>query len=212
MKKLQTTLSLCAFVLLTWGCSGKEQPGRGHDSHQNHSGHAEMHMEAGEPSTHSIYNVSSTWQNRHGKTVRLDDLRGKTQVVAMLYTHCEYACPRIIADMRRIRDELSEEALRSTNFTIVSIDPERDTPEQLRAFASENDLSEEHWTLLHGSSGEILELAALLGIKYKRISDSDFAHSNTLTVLNAQGEIAHQQKKLGDQLTHTIQTIEKLAE
>jgi protein SCO1/2 len=164
----------------------------------DHADHANMDMGSQEPTDESIYNSSSVWLNRHGEEVRLKQLQSKYQVVAMLYTHCEYACPRIMADMKRIRDEIPSGLLEETNFTIVSIDPERDTPERFREFAKENDLSDERWTLLHGDQGDVLELAALLGVKFKRISETDFSHSNMITLLNKNGEVIYQRKKLMD--------------
>lgn len=194
-------------------CSGnkKEQHQGGDGSSSEHAAHETMDMGADEPTDESIYNVSSSWKNRYGHEVTLDSLRGKIQVVAMVYTHCEYACPRILADMKRIRDSLSEEALESTNFVIVSIDPERDTPSRLNTFAMENNLADSQWTLLNGGQGDVLEIAALLGVKYKRISDTDFTHSNIITVLNREGEVVHQRKKLTEQQTATVTEIEKLA-
>lgn len=201
--------------ILLGACSGKSGDKQKKQSDnqmtsEDHTAHAQMKMASGEPTDESIYNVSSVWQNRYGHEVTLDSLRGKVQVVAMVYTHCEFACPRILADMRRIRDRLSEEELNSTNFVIVSIDPERDTPERLQNFAAENDLSDEHWTLLNGDQGDILELAALLGVKYKRISKTDFTHSNMISVLNKKGEIVHQRKKLGDDPVAIVEAIQKL--
>lgn len=203
--------------ILLGACSGKSGDKQKKQSDnqmtsEDHTAHAQMKMASGEPTDESIYNVSSVWQNRYGHEVTLDSLRGKVQVVAMVYTHCEFACPRILADMRRIRDRLSEEELNSTNFVIVSIDPERDTPERLQNFAAENDLSDEHWTLLNGDQGDILELAALLGVKYKRISKTDFTHSNMISVLNKKGEIVHQRKKLGDDPVAIVEAIQKLVQ
>jgi protein SCO1/2 len=174
----------------------------------DHSAHANMKMEAGTPSDESIYNVGSVWKNRDGKEITLNDLSGKVQVVAMVYTHCEYACPRILADMKRIEKELSAEELKQVNFLIVSIDPERDTPERLRDFAEENKLEPEHWTLLNGDQGDILEFAALLGVKYKRVSETDFTHSNMITVLNKRGEVVHQRKKLSNDTQQVVDYIQ----
>jgi protein SCO1/2 len=177
----------------------------------DHSAHQQMAMASGDATDQSIYNVSSTWKDRHGQDLKLNSLQGEVQIVAMLYTNCEFACPRILADMQRIRDSLSDKVLQETNFVIVSIDPERDTPERLTQFADENNLSDKQWTLLNGDRGDILELAALLGFKYKRISDTDFTHSNMLTVLNRQGEIAFQRNRLGDNPSDIIAAIEKAA-
>jgi protein SCO1/2 len=115
-----------------------------------------------------------------------------------------------MADMKRIREEIPSDKLNETNFVIVSIDPERDTPERFREFAQENDLSDEQWILLHGNQGDVLELAALLGVKFQRISETDFSHSNMITLLNKQGEVVYQRKKLTDKpeqfVNHITQT------
>ncbi|SMO47540.1 SCO family protein [Fodinibius sediminis] len=209
--------SLVAFLLTNAlfliGCSGGDRGSRQPSSQtqmtEDHSSHQKMTMDATKPTDESIYNVTSTWKNRDGKTLNLAELRGKIQVVAMVYTHCEHACPRILADMKRIRDGLSRKALGETNFVLVSIDPQRDTPKRLSRFADDNNLSETQWTLLNGARGDILELAALLGVRYKRISDTDFTHSNMISVLNKEGEIIHQRKKLEDQQSAVIAAIEQ---
>lgn len=210
-----TTLGLLAAA----GCSGggdqssarEESGSTGSTSSASHEGMSGMGMEAGEPSEGSIYHLESRWLDRHGRTVSLDTLRGRIQVVAMVYTHCEHACPRILADMKRIRDQLSPRALERTHFTIVSIDPERDTPDRLAQFARENDLSGEQWTLLNGNEGNVLELAAVLGVRYKRVSDTDFVHSNMITVLDQEGVITHQRKRLADNPQPLVEAIEKKA-
>lgn len=210
------SVTVLVMVIMLGACSGKgedkkEQPSEKQMTSGDHAVHSQMKMASDEPTEESIYNVSSIWQNRYGHKVKLDSLRGKVQVVALVYTHCEFACPRILADMKRIRDQLPENKLNTTNFVIVSIDPKRDTPQRLRNFANENDLSDEQWTLLNGDEGDILELAALLGVKYKRINETDFTHSNMITVLNRQGEVAYRRKKLGDDPTAIVKTINQLA-
>jgi protein SCO1/2 len=46
-----------------------------------------------------------------------------------------------------------------------------------------------------------MEMAALLGIRYKKLPDGEFAHSNVITLLNPEGEIVHQQIGLGQERT-----------
>jgi protein SCO1/2 len=212
MKNLPVTILAIVFGLILIACSNKKQEQTNKGSEKSHASHANMDMPVSEPTDESIYNLNSSWQNRYGHTIKIDSLRGKTQVLAMVYTHCEYACPRILADMKRIRDGLSKQVLHNTNFSIVSIDPERDTPGRLHQFAKENDLSDMNWTLLHGSNGSILELAALLGFKYKRISEKDFTHSNLITLLNKKGEIVYQRQKLTDSPSKAIDIIEKVTQ
>lgn len=204
-------------TLLLLSCTGEPNPSHesGHASsgdheQMDHSMHDDLAMEHDEATGMSLYQVESAWTNRHGETLRLSDLQGKNQVVAMLYTHCEFACPRILADMKRIQQELSAGARQETGFLIISIDPERDTPERFTTFAEENDLGEDSWTLLQGEHGDVLEMAALLGVRYRRISETDFTHSNMLTVLDKEGEIVHRRTRLADSQEAIIDAIESL--
>lgn len=215
MDNLTTIMEILAIGIMVVSCSGETKKGQGQQDEKQmapgeHAAHCDLQLEATEPTEESIYNASGIWQNRYGEKMKLSNLGGKIQVVAMVYTHCEYACPRILADMKRIRDHLSREELRSTNFVIVSIDPERDMPERLRNFAEENELNDQNWTLLHGNQGDVLELAALLGVKYKRISDNDFIHSNIITLLNRQGEVVYQRIKLDDTPDSMVKSIREL--
>lgn len=209
MKLINVYKLVLLFILFSCSQeSGQEElQESGSSDMQEHASHSAMEMGASEPTDASIYHVQSEWKNRNGDKIALQNLSGKVQVVAMVYTHCEYACPRILADMKRIEKEISEAEMQSVNFVIVSIDPERDTPQRLFNFAEENNLDPENWTLLNGDQGDILELSALLGVKYKRISDEDFTHSNMLTVLNKEGEIIHQRTKLGNDTAPIIDSI-----
>jgi protein SCO1/2 len=158
-----------------------------------------VEMEAVDPAHNmSIYQVSSDWTTQDGERVKLGNLAGKTRVAAMAYTSCEVACPRIVASMKRIQKKAHSAEV---GFVLISIDPERDTPAALKAYARKMNLDESDWILLTGSPDDVLELAALLGVRYRKMADGEFAHSNIITVLNVQGEIVYQQNGLGADLT-----------
>ncbi len=80
-----------------------------------------------EISDESIFNLTSKWNTEEGKTIQLEDLKGKTLVMVMIYTTCKAACPRLVADMRNIEAQIPKENLKDLRFVLVSIDPETDT-------------------------------------------------------------------------------------
>lgn len=160
------------------------------------------------PSERSLYQVASEWKTQDGETIALADLAGKPQFLAMAYTNCQYACPRLIADLKAIEAALPADS--KANFVIVSIDPERDTPERLAHYASEQSLDTSRWTLLHGTPGDVLELANLLGVRYAETPSGDFTHSNIITLLDLKGEIAIQQNGLGADYQPTLEALAKL--
>lgn len=93
----------------------------------------------------SIYNLPSTWTTQNGKDIQLKDLQGDVLVMVMIYTSCKAACPRLVADMRNIEERLPEHSKKNVKMIFVSIDPETDTPERLKAFAQENLMDGEPW-------------------------------------------------------------------
>jgi protein SCO1/2 len=130
----------------------------------------------------SVYQLTSEWTDQNGRTRTLESLGGKVQVIALVYTNCGYACPRIVNSMKQI-----EAAVPESNFVLVSIDPARDTPGRLKEFATGAQLDPKRWTLLNGDDHALLELAAVLGVRYRQTDNGEFVHSNVMTVLDAAG-------------------------
>lgn len=155
----------------------------------------------------SIFNLTSSWHTEEGEEIQLKDLKGKTLVMVMIYTSCKAACPRLVADMRNIKAQIPEEKIKNIQFVMVSIDPETDTPETLKAFAIENFMDDSYWTFLQGTESGVREFANVLSVKYKEISPIDFSHSNIISVFNPQGELKHQQEGLGVDNKETIAAI-----
>ncbi|HEY4650538.1 MAG TPA: SCO family protein [Pontibacter sp.] len=158
----------------------------------------------------SVYNLDTDWTNQQGEPLKLPQLQGKIQLVAMVYTSCTYACPRIVSDLKRIEVSLEKYRKEDVGIVLVTMDPERDTPAQLKAFASENGLDPARWVLLTSKQENIQELAVLLNMKYKNEGNGNIAHSNIISVLNPAGEIIHQQEGLGAEPDETIKAIDAL--
>ncbi len=162
------------------------------------------------PSEKSLYQLDSTWTSDVGRRVRLGVFQGRVQVLTMFFTHCEYACPLIIRDLKRIQSGLPEVVRSNVDFILVSLDPERDTPFVLHAYRQKAELGNDHWTLLTGQADDVRELAVLLGVNYRRDARGQFAHSSVITVLNTAGEIAHQQAGLNHAPEETVAAIIQL--
>lgn len=154
----------------------------------------------------SLYQLEAEWTDDAGRSLHLAALRGQPVIVALFFTHCEYACPMIVADISRARELLPAEARAKTRIVLVSFDAARDTPGTLKAYRERAGL-DASWTLLHGNAAAVQDLAMLLGVKYKADTRGQFSHSNLVTVLNTKGEIAYQRAGLqGDMsdLAHAV--------
>ncbi|MDB6029399.1 MAG: SCO1/SenC [Verrucomicrobiales bacterium] len=157
----------------------------------------------------SLYQVESKWTNDNATPITLGTLSGKPQIITMFFASCEYACPLLVHDMQQIEKALPPELRSKVNFTLVSFDTERDTPKVLNTYRTTHHLGT-NWTLLRGNSDDVLELAALLGVKFKKDARGQFAHSNVITLLNGKGEIISQQIGLNRDPASTVVAVQKL--
>jgi len=158
----------------------------------------------------SLYQLETEWTSDVGRKIQLGVLRGTPQIVILFFTHCEFTCPIILSDLRRIEMALPETVRDRVEFLLVSMDSERDTPSVLHEFRETHKLPVANWTLLRGEPDDVRELAALLGVNYKRDERGQFAHSNVITLLNAEGEIAYQEVGLNRNPTPLVGAVERL--
>lgn len=158
----------------------------------------------------SIYNLPSVWTSQDNHEIELKNLKGKIVVMVMIYTSCQAACPRLAADMRAIEQQIPESKKDNLKMVFVSIDPETDTPELLKKFASENEMDSDQWVFLRGSEADTREFAAVLAVSYKKISPMDFSHSNIISIFDQRGELAYQKEGLGVDHKKTVDKILEL--
>ena len=141
----------------------------------------------------SVYHLGAAWATDGGDTLALADLRGRPVALAMVYSECGTACPLLVHDLKRLGRRAGDVGLR---YVLVSLAPERDTPERFARFRAAHALGDD-WTLLRGDPADVQTLAAVLGVRYRADQDGTIAHSNLITLLTPGGEIAAQQEGLG---------------
>ena len=168
-------------------------------------------LDASPHTDQSLYLLDSKWTSDRGKTIPLGALRGRPQVVAMFFTHCEYACPILVNDLKKLEVQLPAEVSARVDFLLISFDSKRDTIETLATYREKEKLGLKNWTLLRGEADDVRELAALLGINYAPDSRGQFAHSNLITVLNSKGEVTFQHQGLKGDLTPLMGAVTKAA-
>ena len=94
--------------------------------HAGHAGHTELPAAA--YSARSIYQLESVWTTATEQPLRLGQLQGKVQVLAMVYTTCESACPIIVSLMQLMEAALPPELRPDVGFVLVTFDPARIHP------------------------------------------------------------------------------------
>jgi len=119
------------------------------------------------------------------------DLTGHWTIVFGGFTTCPDICPTTLTLLKAVRDDLGE-AGKDVRVLLLSIDPERDTPEKLKAYVRYFDPSFRGAT---GSASEIEKLARAMVIAYVKVPGETpetytMDHSTALMLINPQGQLA----------------------
>ena len=194
--RLATTLLASLAAALASGCHARPVDTRAASALSAAS--ATPVSAAARVSDYSLYDLPSLWRDQRGDTLHLAALAGRVRVVAMVYTSCHTSCPLVVAELKRIEAALPLDRRDDAGFVLVSLDPERDTPGRLAAWADRVRLDPRRWTLLAGDDDAVRELAATLDVRYQAQPDGELAHTNGITVLDAAGHVAWRQAGLGD--------------
>jgi protein SCO1/2 len=126
--------------------------------------------------------------DQHGRTVTLEQFRGKPVLVTFAYAHCETVCPLLVSEVLGARDRLGA---RAPAVLIVTLDPWRDTPSRLPSIA-------ERWGatgdahVLGGSPEEVERVLNAWRIPRARNERTgDVSHPSIVYVVGADGRIAY---------------------
>ena len=84
------------------------------------------------PQGRDMPDVSLT--NQDGEAVSMEQLEGRWNLLFFGYTFCPDICPATLAELRQLQRSLPEEVNQRLQPILVSVDPERDTPEQLKKY------------------------------------------------------------------------------
>ena len=100
-----------------------------------------------------------------GKKVHFyDDLiKGKIVAIELIYTTCGYSCPLETARLAQVQKKLGSRVGSDIFFYSISIDPEHDTPDVLRAYMEKFHVGP-GWTFLTGKKKDIDFLSQKLGL------------------------------------------------
>jgi len=157
----------------------------------------------------SVYQLTGTWTDQHEKKLTLSKLQGHPQIVAMIFTQCSSVCPRIVEEMKAIRDSLPARVKNQVGGVLVSFDPGRDTPAQLRQFAAQRQLDDQ-WELLQGSADQVRQLSMALNVRYQKLSGGDYSHSSNVYILDQTGNIVLSVDALSGSIHHADSVLTRL--
>ncbi|HET9481689.1 MAG TPA: SCO family protein [Candidatus Polarisedimenticolia bacterium] len=122
-----------------------------------------------------------------GARLSLRELRGKVAVVTFVYVSCTDTCPILTAKLASLQAPLGPELGSAVVFVAITVDPERDTPEQLREYAARHGVRSPGWTFLTGTPAEIADVARRYGVYARRTPGGDVDHTFLTSIVDRAG-------------------------
>lgn len=145
---------------------------------------------------HQVANIKL--RNQLGDTVSLNDLRGRIVVADFFFTHCPSICPYLTRNMKGLQDALKMRDVTKridtsfVQFLSFTVDPERDSVEQLKRYADRFGVNSDVWWMLTGPKKTIYDFAlneVKLGLQDGEGVDSNFIHTQKFVVLDKKGVV-----------------------
>jgi protein SCO1/2 len=129
--------------------------------------------------------------DHNGRNVTLETFRGKLLVLFFGYTHCPDVCPTTLHDMAQALKLAGPELEGKVQVLFVTVDPERDTPETLKAYVP---YFHPAFLGLHGTPERVASVASEFRVVYRKhvtpgASGYLVDHSAGSYVLDASGKL-----------------------
>ena len=143
--------------------------------------------ESGSPWGADYFSPDVPLVTHEGKSVRFfeDLVRGKVVAINFIYTNCPDACPLETAQLLQVQEILGDRVGRDVFFYSITIDPEHDTPEVLKAY-SEKFRVGPGWLFLTGKEADVTRLRRKLGLLGEEDRPDDLQVHNLSLVIGNQ--------------------------
>lgn len=132
---------------------------------------------------------SFSFTNQDDKTITDADYDGKVHLVEFFFSSCPTICPIMNENMVKLQSKFGK----NTNFGIASItiDPENDTPQQLKKHAAELGVTMAQWNFLTGKEEDIYALAGKFKLYVGKNNEAagGFEHSGLFALIDKEGNI-----------------------
>lgn len=103
--------------------------------------------------------------DQNGNKLRFysDVLKDRVLLINFIFTNCGDYCPMVTQKLIQTRSQMAESVKDDIWFISISVDPERDTPEAMKAFAKKHGVDESRWIFLTGQTQNLDFIVKRLG-------------------------------------------------
>jgi protein SCO1/2 len=128
--------------------------------------------------------------DQDGGRLRLSDLAGRAVLLDFVFTHCPGPCPILTGIHVSLQRQLPAALRERTHFVSISLDPERDTPAALRAYAEARGADLSGWSFLTGEKPEIEAVLSAYGVGRVLTAGEEIQHTLVTYLIDPSGRIA----------------------
>jgi protein SCO1/2 len=124
-----------------------------------------------------------------GGRLTLAELRGKVVAVTFIYATCTDTCPLLTAKLAGLGQRLGKDLGPNVAFVVITVDPERDTPDVLLSYAQAHGTRGAGWAFLTGTPAEIRDVTQRYGVFARRTDRGDVDHTFLTSLVDRAGAL-----------------------
>jgi protein SCO1 len=162
--------------------------------------------------TGASYAQALSLPDAEGRLRTLADFKGKVTVVFFGFTQCPDVCPTTLAELAEVKKRLGPDGERIQGV-FVTVDPERDTPDLLKAYLNSFDAS---FVALRGDAQQTADAAKAFKVFYAKVpgkTEGSYTidHTAGAYLFDAQGRVRvfTRHGSGADMLLHDLQQLLK---
>ena len=148
------------------------------------------------PATFTLPVPDFAFTERSGKPIARADLLGKVWVASFVFTRCTGPCPSVSATMAKLQADLDLARNDDVRLVTFTVDPGRDGPKELRAYADNFRAHPDRWLFVTGPEADLrklinggFKLLAVPSTLPNPVEGQEVDHSSMLAVVDRDGNV-----------------------
>jgi len=146
--------------------------------------------------------------NQDGDPFGTEEITGKITVLDFIFTNCQGPCPVMSSKMSQLYQQYSNTD--QVQFVSISVDPERDTLEALKAYGKRHGVNDHRWNFLRAPIDSVRDVSVN---GFSLGGNFPMGHSTRFVLIDPDGTIRGYYRSLDDESIEALKRdIKALAE
>ncbi len=127
--------------------------------------------------------------DQDGQPLSLAEFRGKAVLLDFVFTRCPGPCPILTGTHVELQRSLAEDVAARTWLLSITVDPEHDAPDVLRAYAAKHGVDFRNWSFLTGPVEVVDAVVRSYAVGTVRGADGAIDHTVLTILIGPDGRI-----------------------